>query len=763
MATDVERLVVSLEASITKYERTMQRALGVTNNTMQRIEKRQQTAIGRTEAGWSAISRGIASAFAGAAALRGAQRLIDESIKIENALKIAGLEGENLERVYKKLYDSAQKNAVPVDALATLYGRAAAAQKELGASNSDLAAFSETVAQALRVQGGDIEQARGALLQLGQALGSARVYAEEFNSINEGARPILQAAAAGIAEAGGSVARLKQLVVDGKISNKAFFDGIQAGAGVLEDKLANAEFTVAQQFVRLRNVLVDVAGDFNDATDASGRTGQAIGTIATFIEHVGGAIAANKDNIGWFVDKLGEAVTALPGVGQALKAIDNFNLSMDVEIQTAVAQQEAARFASETEDMFRIAIESSLDLLSEWQSSWGETLPPELQASVDELLGMIRDGGDEAKIAQAALVALGGTDTPFTEALGHLNYLIGELQRVRGEANATAVAVAQAARPDVSGQPQSYAGQDGAPPLKTTASVTPISLSDYPVTGSTGGKGGGKKSSADRFDDALAGQQRRIDALNQETEMQRTLNPLLNDYGFALERLRAQIELENAAKEAGLPLDAQRTQQIETLATGYATATAEAARLAEAQDKARQTADELAQAGRNALDSIIDGFLEGKDAGELLNSVMQDLLKNLIKMGINAIGGGLFGGGSGGIFGAIGSMFGFAKGTANTGGRRGEARGVVHGQEAVIPLPAGGKVPVIVQSPQQSAQAAQPQALTVHVVTNDEKMSAYVTDHAGRVVGGAAPALIRTSVNASPAATAEKQLRYGMG
>ena len=43
MATDVERLVVSLEATMTKYERTMQRALGVTNNTMRSIERRQET------------------------------------------------------------------------------------------------------------------------------------------------------------------------------------------------------------------------------------------------------------------------------------------------------------------------------------------------------------------------------------------------------------------------------------------------------------------------------------------------------------------------------------------------------------------------------------------------------------------------------------------------------------------------------------------------------------------------------------------------
>src|SRR5690606_17708976 len=107
--------------------------------------------------------------------------------------------------------------------------------------------------------------------------------------------------------------------------------------------------------------------------------------------------------------------------------------------------------------------------------------------------------------------------------------------------------------------------------------------------------------------------------------------------GFAIERLRAQIELENAAKEAGLPLDEQRQAKIEELATGYANATVAAAQLAEAQNLAKQSAEDLAQAGRQALDTIIDGFLEGKDAGEIFGNVLKDLGRNLLNMGLNGL------------------------------------------------------------------------------------------------------------------------------
>src|SRR5690606_15363706 len=60
---------------------------------------------------------------------------------------------------------------------------------------------------------------------------------------------------------------------------------------------------------------------------------------------------------------------------------------------------------------------------------------------------------------------------------------------------------------------------------------------------------------------------------------------------------------------------------------------------------------------------------------------------------------------------------GFASGTANTGGHRGQVRGVVHGQEAVIPLPSGGKVPVELRMP-ESVSMAGGGASNIAVTTN---------------------------------------------
>ena len=113
--------------------------------------------------------------------------------------------------------------------------------------------------------------------------------------------------------------------------------------------------------------------------------------------------------------------------------------------------------------------------------------------------------------------------------------------------------------------------------------------------------------------------------------------------------------------------------------------------------------------GVDGITSIVDGSVKAEDAVKklavqlALAAVQAKLLGTGPLAGL--FGGGLFGGAfketttAGSFFGAFG-MPGFTDGTANTGGQRGEPRGVVHGQEAVIPLPGGGKVPVELLMPQ---------------------------------------------------------------
>ncbi|KAF0128500.1 MAG: tail component of prophage protein [Xanthobacteraceae bacterium] len=179
-----------------------------------------------------------------------------------------------------ELFQSAQRNAAPLAALTTLYGRAAQVSTELGASQAELLKFSDGVAVALRVAGTDATQASGALLQLGQALGSAKVQAEEFNSINEGARPILMAVANGLQAAGGSVAKLKELVNDGKVTNREFFRAFLDGMGSIEKMASNSSQTIAQAYTKISNALTRYIGESDESLGATQRLVQGLNALA---------------------------------------------------------------------------------------------------------------------------------------------------------------------------------------------------------------------------------------------------------------------------------------------------------------------------------------------------------------------------------------------------------------------------------------------------------------------------------------------------
>jgi tape measure domain-containing protein len=722
MATDVERLVVSLEASITKYERAMNKALGQTNTTTRRIESRFDAMNRRVSAGFGGLQRGIAAAFAGVAATRGATQLIDAATRIENSLKVAGLAGEELSRVYDSLFASAQRNAAPIESLATLYGRLAIVQNELGASTEEMLSFTDNVAVALRVAGTDAQSASGALLQLSQAMGSGVVRAEEFNSILEGALPIAQAAAAGLEEAGGSVAKLRQLVVDGKVSSEAFFRAFEAGSVVLQDKVANAELTVSQGFVRLQNVLIDVAKEMNEGSRVSGALtdgldglGKVVQDVAAFAEAAVGPISNMASALG----SASDAIRTFIERGAALNGLDQIGAN-------------AARWINDLQIPGLVAGSSRAGnvLSGSFDAIGGDSA---IQDAADRIAEGLRDG-----IENIPQITVNGNGAPVPPP-----------------------------RPEGLGTP----GLGGR--------VNPITLGDYPVGGAagrgSGSSGGG--GSANAYQQAIAAREKAIQQLAMEAALTRQATLANNDHGFSVERLRAQMELENAAIEAGLALTPERRAEIDQLSESYARASANAEAMAAAQQLAEQAFDDLASAGRNALDTIIDGFLEGRDAGEIFNTVLKDLAKNLINIGLSQLGGGIQASGFN-PFGFLGSLFGFAGGGYTGPGGKHQVAGIVHGGEYVFSKEAtqragignldamhrslkgyanGGYVGAIPRMP----GSATPQALTVRIVSDDEKFSAFVEDKAGRVVAQSAPTIVGAAVGrankSAPAAMARHQ------
>jgi len=583
MATDLERLVVQLSADIKGYENALKRAQGVTTSQTRRIQRQFDTMNRGLTAGFSKLGVAIGAAFAAGRSLQGAQRLIDSATRIENALKVAGLAGNDLERVYGRLFASAQKNAAPLETLVTLYGRAATVQKELGVTSEELLNFTDKVSVALRVAGTDAGAASGALLQLSQALGSGVVRAEEFNSILEGALPIAQAAAAGLEEAGGSVAKLRQLVIDGKVSSEAFFRAFEAGAPLLDQKVAGAALTLDQRLVKLGNAMVDAARRFNGSTEAANTFGEAIDNVTSFVNGI------DFDGL----------------ISQIRAAAAAFNSG--VSSANAFAQAAGAAAGLDNVGKFLTGGAVKKEFLG---GALTITSTKALQERIDRAFqGQIEQAGKLTEEAiKASVLGQGGGVTPKGDRV----------------------------------------------PTKFKP-VKPVSLNDFDPPSGKEKKGG--KSRADEFQREVEQIRERTAALQAETAAMAGLNPLVNDYGFALEKARAEQELLQAAQAAGKSITPELRAEIDQLATAYAEAGVAAEKLSEHQDGVREAASFFADTLGQAFMDLVPAIETGNKAlDNLLNTLMEAVIQaTLLGKGPLA---GILGGGGGNVGGLLGSIFG---------------------------------------------------------------------------------------------------------
>ncbi|EJN04476.1 tape measure protein [Phyllobacterium sp. YR531] len=634
MATDEEKLLLSIEARTALLERQMKNASKVTGREFKGMQRQAESAAAKMNAAFSKVGRAggfLAGGFVGAAALKSASSLIDSSIKIENSLKSAGLAGEDLTNVYDQLFAAAQRNAVPIGDLATLYGRASLAAKDLGVNQGQLVKFTDNVALALRAGGQSASESAGALLQLGQAIGGTKIQAEEYGSLIDGAPALLQAVAAGMKETGGSVGALTRLVKDGKVSSKAFFDAFAAGAPILQEKVAGAEQTVSSGFVRLFNVLTDVAGRFNKSSTAAKTFGGAMDEIATEISSL---------NFETFIGNINAIVTAFKE-----------------------AQQAGQNFFTEA-------------------GHW---------TGLDNI-GKFLAGPTGERSFLGGAIGIKSTATPERQALDISNKRL-EIEKKISDLQNSPLKNSPLVKRDI-GQYQAQLLQypeQAKPAFKMPSrpftptpilpeKVVPVSLADYPVDPTKTPKTPKAKAAPRTADSRITDD---IQAIRDRTEALKVELGLVGQSYEAQEKRRMSLDLEQAAladlkEEArkkgqtdldSIKLSPEHISQIDAVSTAYARQADELRRVQDSQERAEQASSEFYDTFKSGAMDALTGAASLSDALSNLAKKLGDLLLNsafdaLFKPASGGSGGGAFGG----IFGAIGKIVGYAKGTNNAPG-----------------------------------------------------------------------------------------------
>ena len=129
----------------------------------------------------------------------------------------------------------------------------------------------------------------------------------------------------------------------------------------------------------------------------------------------------------------------------------------------------------------------------------------------------------------------------------------------------------------------------------------------------------------------------RTAALIAETEAQRQINPLIDDYGYAIEKARVTQELLNAAQKAGVTITPQLRSEIAATAEQFALATQEAGKLAQAQDDIRSSLEDWRSVGKDATGGVLNDLIAGKSVAEAFAGALNKVLDKLLEMSLNGI------------------------------------------------------------------------------------------------------------------------------
>ncbi|KAB2743538.1 tape measure protein [Brucella anthropi] len=661
MATDLEKLVVQLAADVKQFERTFNRAVGISNQKMSQIERRAGQMSKNIEKALNSISfRSLNVALGTVGAAFSARELAayaDEWTRAGNLIRSAATSAGVEVRSLDELKDSANAARTSLSDYTDLYARLIRSASAVAKSEGEIALATDLVSKAFKAGGASAQEQAAGILQLGQALGSGVLQGDELRSLRENA-PILAKAIAD--EFKVSIAGLKQLGAEGKLTSDRVFRAILNAQKPIETQFKATNATIADAFTQVNNEFLAYIGNADASAGASAKLVAALQYVADNFKEVADVAATFATVIitaltGRALGGLAASlVTALGSLGKFLTA-----LRTGVPIATSFAA------ALGPVGLLAGAAAAAVLLLYNNMAS-GDTAAQSFTSAVKGNETALNNAATASRAYQAELVKqislqLEAAKTAEAQANADFN---AALQRANAFKKMTGLEFAPFEYATNQAQAQAGILSRAVGDLEIQKKRAEKILASTP-SGYGGGiattpddkkKGRKKRTPAEKFDRDLQNITDRTTALVAETEAMRQLNPLIDDYGYAIEKARTEQELLNAAQKAGVAITPELRAQIAETANQWALASSEANKLAEAHDKIRQRAEEWRDTEKDAVRGVVDDLIAGKSAADAFADALDKILSKLLDFAFDGIFDSL-GKGGGSIWGAIGSIF----------------------------------------------------------------------------------------------------------
>ncbi|NVM42775.1 tape measure protein [Ochrobactrum intermedium] len=300
------------------------------NADMRRIEegaiklRRQLDATFQQSFG-SSLNKGLA-AVGSVLGTNEVRKYADQWTSAENMLKAATAATGMQTRSLKELRAGADDARVSVEDYVDLYARMVRSASGVAKSENEIALATNLVSKAFKAGGASAQEQAAGILQLGQALGSGVLQGDELRSLRENA-PIVAKAIAD--EFGVTVAKLKDLGAEGKLTSDRVFRAIINAQKTIEAQFAATNATISDGMTAINNAMLQYIGTAGDVTGISATVSRALILISQNFDQVADAgmqLAAVLAGVlvgrslGGMIRTLGTTTAALVKFHQAAKA-----------------------------------------------------------------------------------------------------------------------------------------------------------------------------------------------------------------------------------------------------------------------------------------------------------------------------------------------------------------------------------------------------------------------------------------------------------
>lgn len=453
MATDMERLIVSLEARTKAFENQLKKANATAQKQLRGVEQQFDRTNKKLSRGLT-FGGGAMGRYAGAAGAALAARQIQQYAdawteagnKIAAASQISGRQARGL----GELNDIADKTRSGLTETVDLYAKLLRSTKDVAKSEAEVALATEIVNKSFKAGGAAASEQAAGILQLSQALGSGILQGDELRSLRENAPLLAQAIAD---EFKTTIAGLKQLGADGELTTDRVFKAILNAQPKIEKAFGATNATIGDGFKAVNNALTESVGRIDAVTDISGKAGQALRDLVVVIEaltkgveYLSGTPAANL--VSWLDDVVGR----LEPLNKSLAMLGAGNLGAGGDM--------GKDFLSGMDKIAKpiMAIAELNKKFDEFRESLAEMKPDAVRA-FDALRGKINEGTIGAEDAREAIKNIVGGDPMLERIKSEFDPLLDVLKKVQEEASKAKLALLEIGGDD---RQESLANQRGA-------------------------------------------------------------------------------------------------------------------------------------------------------------------------------------------------------------------------------------------------------------------------------------------------------------